>query len=329
MDTTDEPLDLYDIAVLLNYERATTEPRFRHTKLREVALPGTRPKTVAFKAPNEHEWIDNDCTWVVLDQVPDQSSDRDLFSDFLPEGKKPGGGISEQELETLFYQVRCHDGGYINIGLLQILFNMFPNDTKLKIRHAPKNKSPGESYITSVTKRVIIEEPFMYPKTSMAIAILPENQLLVSGNMPNFETAIMGFGALDDPSDEVKSYLDLSSMQFGDAGRGPGLNGKQLFALDTTAEHQSRVMRTMGGNDPEKTPKTSGAIRGTPYDDWLTEVATRVKKKWDNRHEEHWCGHCGSPDATSKCAGCGQAWYCGKDHQKVAWGFHRGYCNKA
>jgi hypothetical protein len=40
MADTEEVLDLYDIAVLLNYERNTTEPRFRHTKLREVAFPG-------------------------------------------------------------------------------------------------------------------------------------------------------------------------------------------------------------------------------------------------------------------------------------------------
>ena len=29
-------LELHDISLLLNYERASTEPRFRHTKLREV-----------------------------------------------------------------------------------------------------------------------------------------------------------------------------------------------------------------------------------------------------------------------------------------------------
>lgn len=329
MTTSEEPLDLYDIAVLLNYERATTEPRFRHTKLREVALPGSKPKTVALKAPDEHNWIDNDCTWIVLDKKTDELSDRDLPSNFLPENQKPADGTSEQKLETLFYQARSHDGGYITIGLLQIFLDLFPGDTKLKIRHAPKNKSPGESYITGITKRVIIEQPFQYPKTSVAIAVLPAATLYVSGNMPEFEHPVMGFGALDDPNDEVKSILDLSSMQFGDAGRGPGINGKQLFALDTIQEHQSRVMRIYEGNSPDKTPKTSAAISGTPYDDWLTEVTKRVKKRWDSRHEEHWCGHCGSPDATSKCASCGQAWYCVRDHQKLAWGFHRGYCNKA
>jgi hypothetical protein len=41
MTDPEELLDLYDIAVLLNYERNITEPRFRHTKLREVAYPGT------------------------------------------------------------------------------------------------------------------------------------------------------------------------------------------------------------------------------------------------------------------------------------------------
>jgi hypothetical protein len=40
MTDSEEVLDLYDIAVLLNYERVTTEPRFRYTRLREVAFAG-------------------------------------------------------------------------------------------------------------------------------------------------------------------------------------------------------------------------------------------------------------------------------------------------
>jgi len=35
-ETPVQIIDLYDIVLLLNYERATTGPRFRHAKLREV-----------------------------------------------------------------------------------------------------------------------------------------------------------------------------------------------------------------------------------------------------------------------------------------------------
>lgn len=37
------------------------------------------------------------------------------------------------------------------------------------------------------------------------------------------------------------SFLDLSSLQFGDIGRGPGKKGQGLFALDTDSEYGDRL----------------------------------------------------------------------------------------
>jgi NADH pyrophosphatase NudC (nudix superfamily) len=135
--------------------------------------------------------------------------------------------------------------------------------------------------------------------------------------------AVVGFMPLD--SDAIATTLELSSMQFGDAGRGPGTKGRELFALDTMAEFEARINRLAESINGTKS-KRSMAISGTPMDDWLRQVALKAKRRWENRRTEKWCGHCGSPDAKSKCAGCGEEWYCGREHQKLGWAFHKGYC---
>lgn len=145
MASSDEPLDLYDLAVLLNYERATTEPRFRHTKLREVAFPGSRPQIIAIGYPERDQgWIDNARTWVVLDRLPTgDSKTHDTPAHFTQGEEALTKNLSQQQVETIFHQILAHDGCFQAIGLLQIFFNLFPPNTKLKIRHAPIGKAPG------------------------------------------------------------------------------------------------------------------------------------------------------------------------------------------
>jgi hypothetical protein len=243
----------------------------------------------------------------------------------LQQDKVIDSPLSNEQLETLFHQARNHDGSYQAISLLQIFFALFRKDTKLRVRHAPYGKEPGSSYTTTISRRVIIEESFRNPKFTTAICVLPEGSMHASGHKPHLRHAVVGFSPPG--SDTVQSFLDLSSMQFGDIGRGPGPKGKQLFALDTPQEFAMRFSKLATGADPSKSQRTL-AISGTPVDDWLGEVALRAKKRWDNRAKEKWCGHCGAPSAKSKCAGCGDAYYCGRDHQKMAWGFHKGYCSK-
>ncbi|KIJ30305.1 hypothetical protein M422DRAFT_252455 [Sphaerobolus stellatus SS14] len=99
-----EILDLYDIVLLLNYERFTTEPRFRHAKLHEIATGGADPKTVKVLTPI---WID--CfvlkTGMVFDKRPPKTSiERDLPSNMLPDPVPAHLKIfTEKQLETIFY----------------------------------------------------------------------------------------------------------------------------------------------------------------------------------------------------------------------------------
>ncbi|KAI4952206.1 hypothetical protein J4E91_003668 [Alternaria rosae] len=249
MMDTEEVLDLYDIAVLLNYERNTTEPRLRHTKLREVAFPGTQPKTVALSSPIDQGWNNNASTWIILDQQQANDSDApDLPTEFLHPDKRKDSALSDEQLETLFHQARNHDGCYQAISLLQIFFALFSENTKLRVRHAP-----------NVSRRVIVEESFRSPKLTTAICVLPHSAMYVSGHEPQLLHAVVGFSPLE--SDTVQSFFDLSSMQFGDIGRGPGPKGKQLFALDTPEEFALRFSMLAKGADPSKSERTL-AING-------------------------------------------------------------------
>ncbi|RMZ72612.1 hypothetical protein GMOD_00007622 [Pyrenophora seminiperda CCB06] len=325
-DSGELELDLYDIGVLMNYERSTTDSELRHTKLREVAFPGNQPQLVGLNNSINSEWNKNDCTWIVVEkQNPSDPTAPDLPQDFLQEEKRAENTLSDEQLETLFHQARNHNGYRKSISLLQLFFGLFPKDTKLRVRHAPLNKQPGQVYTTTIDRRVIIEEAFREPKVATAIYVLPENSLQVSGHAPQLPHAVVGFSPHD--SETVKTFFDLSSMQFGDIGRGPGPKGKQLFALDTPEEFAIRFSHLAKGADPSKSQR-SLAIPGTPLDEWLLEVAIRVKERLENREKDKWCGHCGAPNAASKCSGCGQAYYCGKQHQKLAWAFHRGYCSR-
>lgn len=56
MAVSTDALDLHSLAVLMNYERTSglvSDPRFRHTKLREIASPDGKFKTIAF--PREED----------------------------------------------------------------------------------------------------------------------------------------------------------------------------------------------------------------------------------------------------------------------------------
>jgi hypothetical protein len=323
MTTEEEALDLYDAAVLLNYERNTTEPRLRHTRLREVAFPGAKLTTVTLKSPVDQGWNENACTWIVLDQrQPSNPNAPDLPTQCLPSGVT--STISSERLETVFHQARNHNGSYQAIRLVQIFFSLFPEDTKLRVRHAPIHKQRGVSYTTTTSRRLIIEEAFQNPKFTTAICVLPAGKTYVSGHQSELNHAVIGFSPPD--SETVRTFFDLSSMQFGDIGRGPGEKGRELFALDTPDEFALRFSKLATGTDPSKSKRTV-VISGTPVDDWLTEVAQRVKTRWQNRRTEKWCGHCGAPYPRQRCSGtCNEASYCSREHQKLAWSFHKGYC---
>lgn len=107
-------LDLHDLAVLINWERCTQEPRFRGTKLKELVFD-ERFKTIALSGEASQD---------PMGAVPPS---RGMFWD--AQGVRMGAGeldtpenmmhprwsespLGEREQETLFYESRSHDSCY-------------------------------------------------------------------------------------------------------------------------------------------------------------------------------------------------------------------------
>ncbi|KAH8593939.1 hypothetical protein B0O99DRAFT_596037 [Bisporella sp. PMI_857] len=128
-----EELDLHDISLLLNYERAISDPKFKDTKLEEVAVSvGDVPFSTLpeFKALG---WgIQKECVGYLFVQEEDllDSENRspdtpeNMLPNPIPESLK---GRSRYDLETIYWQARGYDSCYTSITLLRFFLDNFPD----------------------------------------------------------------------------------------------------------------------------------------------------------------------------------------------------------
>jgi hypothetical protein len=318
---THDALDLHDIAVLLNYERASTEPRFRHAKLREVASSTSPFRTIAFP-PSFNLWDNapaHRVGYVFDKKIPDTPDERDLPGNMLPEPVPDNlAMLSKRELETIYWQARGHDGCYKSVTLLQHFFDLYPPSQPLRIRTAE-----GKNFVTDASTLSILEYTLEHPKSCMFAIVIP-GQTYITGENDTLQHAVVGFSY---PGEEqISTVLDLSSMQFGDVGRGDG--GRNTFILESVDKLYARFRRIASECDPSY-PKVSTRIGPSPDDRWLMDVAARTKKRWDNRRQEPWCGYCGAPGSGLKrCTKCWEVHYCDAEHQTAAWPFHKKFCSE-
>ena len=318
-------LELHDISLLLNYERASTEPRFRHTKLREVTT--NEFSTVRLLSP---EWVQATRPKIgfVFDRVQQKKSSRDepdLSSNMLPSIIPATlSHLSAKELETYYWQVRNHDGCFTTVALFQHFIDLFPESTMIRVCKVDKDKP--QVYSTLASDRLILEMDLHEPHTVTMSAVLPDNQTYITGDDPTMVHAVLGFGP---PDSSIDTVLDLASLQFGDVGRGN--KGRSLFVLESISQYSNRLEKFAKSSNFQN-PKISQRIRGTPKDDWLRRVAQRAKERWEKRATVPWCGHCGAPPRKEqdlkKCSKCKAAWYCDADHQRAAWTLHKYFCKE-
>ncbi|KDQ06107.1 hypothetical protein BOTBODRAFT_71096 [Botryobasidium botryosum FD-172 SS1] len=315
----DTTLDLHDISALLNYERASTEPRFRGAKLREVAVNAPF-RTVAILLSEWSEPRENKVGYAF--DIPKTRPhagelERDVPSNMLPQPVPPAlKALSTRELETIYWQARGHDGCFKSVALLQHFLDLFPYDQPIRIR-----RGDGTTILTHAWHRVIMEFILEGPKFLSLSAVLPSGISYISGESPTLLHAVMGF-AMDDGAGSV---LDLSSMQFGEAGRGDG--GRATFTLESMGKFHERTGRICRGYDGSKV-KVSDRVGPGADDDWLMEVALTAKQRWEKRKEAPWCGFCGAPGASlRRCAACREVHYCDAEHQRADWAFHKKFCS--
>lgn len=319
-----QPLELYDIALLLNYERASTEPRFRFTKLHEA----TTSDFTTFRVPpscHGAEWGSHagpkaGFVFVAEQQTKGQSNQEpDLPSNMLPTPVPPGPlqTLTPKQLETIYWQARNHDGCYKSVALIQHFFDLFPDDTLIRVR-----THRGVDYTTPVSVRAILEMKLLKPKT-VTMCYIPPGRTYTTGGLPVMNHAVMGFGA--SVNGNIETVLDLASLQFGDAGR--GLGGRSTFLMDSLDAFYDMTERVALGADTESA-RVSLAIGPSPDDAWLKQVARKVKERWEKRETDPWCGHCGAPGKElKKCSACKVVFYCDNTHQMAAWPYHKRYCH--
>lgn len=337
--TEPEVLDLVDISLLLHYGMFTTDPRLRGAKLLEVAYPGQQLTTAKLMTS---DFLPNDgrSQTTILFESPSMqppagsAREPDLPSNmvsaesltFNPELNL----LTPKQLETLFYQARGFNGCFTAAALLQIFFDQFPQSaTKLHVRHGPASGgakgASGVSYTTGLDTFRIVEKTFVGPQFCTTIIVHPTGRVHVSGDEATIIHAVVAFTR---PGAEgPTSFLDLTSMQFGDVGR--GLGGSGLFALETLDEFNTRMGQISKGVLEDTTQISHRTSAHPDTLDWLRLVALQAKARWEKRDTEKWCGHCGAPVSTAKtCSGCMKAWYCGQEHQRMAWRLHKYYCVK-
>ncbi|EJD51271.1 hypothetical protein AURDEDRAFT_111861 [Auricularia subglabra TFB-10046 SS5] len=343
-------LDLYDLALLLNYERYTREPRFRRSMLVDV-VRGGEDFSMFSESNRLSNWISPETRaertgfMFKIEDLPFDEDQPDLPTDMLPTSIVPPRiqALSPLELETIFYQSRAHDACFSTIALLQYLFEHYDGLQPVCVR-----TNTGVEFIThmeyhhtatfmlrnpkSATVSVILNgNPTYHQESSGRTKMRLPRRTLVTGNKATMKHCAMVFVPPPEGSDldrlsrgrvpRDNVVLDLASMQFGDAGR--GLRGKSLFVLEPMETFKARMLTVAESADE---PVTGGPMLESPKSIWLKEVARRAKERYDRREKEHWCGHCGAPAKRFACK-CRAAWYCDSAHQKAAWPFHKHYCS--
>lgn len=127
------------------------------------------------------------------------------------------------------------------------------------------------------------------------------------------------------PTDDDKDVtLDLASMQFGAVGRG---KGNESFVLGRETGFLAFADKVSEGAEMyKKSDRIRPGAESAEVDRWLEDLAKRVKKRWDERAENKWCGHCGAPLPQPMRCPCGEVFYCDAKHQRLAWKFHKLFC---
>lgn len=232
------PLDLYEIALLLNYERASTEPRFRNLKLYDIADNETEFQRTKCAHPDwDRAKNKRGFVFKLLNQREDGP---DLPGNMMPVPvPKHLEHLTPSEVETIYWQARGHDGCFASAALLQHIFDLYPPSTRLRVR-----MPDGSAYETTTRPldRKIQEFSLRGPKLYTLASTMTESY--ITGGLDPMLHAVVAFrrGQDEDESEDAWAVLDMSSMQFGDAGRGTDPRGRgSTFVLETAGIFRERM----------------------------------------------------------------------------------------
>ncbi|KAJ7812499.1 hypothetical protein B0H14DRAFT_2856737 [Mycena olivaceomarginata] len=318
---SDEQLDLHSLAVLINYERSTTDPRFKGTALLEVGnetstLPFTTlglPDARIMALWHDHRGSKTSIAVEAADKPPD-------YPDSLHQPQvSPGHDLSARELETLYWQTRSHDVCYESARILQLILDLQPDDHPLRVRAAD-----GVDFTSTVSSRRIRKYDLRDPTHLTFIVTLPQSSVYTTGNFNPSKHGVVTFVEAHPVGAPKTAVLDMTSMQFGDAGRGFGNKG--VFVLELLEAYELRL-KNFAKSFQMYENIASGLLAWTEdgKEEWFEDIAGRVMARWEARATSPWCAYCGAP-AEKRC--CGTAFYCDRPHQVASWPFHKHFCER-
>lgn len=128
--------------------------------------------------------------------------------------------------------------------------------------------------------------------------------------------------------DKQQFVVDMTRMEYGDAGRGTYGENYFLGTLDGYMKSMRRICV-----DPElvNTWDACHTALGSEAETRMKACAKRVWERWQNRESEGWCEHCGKGGKELKrCRGCRMAkvWWCCREHQLAGWTLHKHTCER-
>ncbi|TDL17260.1 hypothetical protein BD410DRAFT_776398 [Rickenella mellea] len=333
-----ETIDLHDLATVLLRERLLTEPRFKNCRLREVN-DGSRPLDClpphlhlqameAMPIPraayfllddSETEEIETGQTSTVTDVIEPSTF---KHPNFTSTSTSP---LSDTELETIFWQCKDHDSGYVLAHSMQIVLDSFPESTKLCVQ-----TSRGLSIVCGAHEFWIVESPIKLHQPSFICKS-------TTGTQPQLGPAIVGYVLDELPlvclifgGEEAAEYstdiygrvmLDLAAPMLGMRGL-----GGEIFAMERLRDYQHEILSRVAYEYDEL--RHSGRIRSPPDSQKLEEanqLANRVRARLEKIMEgtETFCGYCGKVNPAMRCFRCKQTQYCTDACQNNAWKYHK------
>ncbi|KAL1735093.1 hypothetical protein EV714DRAFT_201346 [Schizophyllum commune] len=366
MPVLKETLDLYDIALLLNYERVAAEPRLCGHRLLDVAYDGqpfaddrpaahwdrtayheaTAPAQKATGEPNFEfvSKLDEPRHGVSLLFSEEAASikDKDSPANLMASDEQRAAAasltdppfrfsdlqLSEKDLETLFYQSRSINASNAAVRLVQYFFALYPADTHLRVRTYDRT---DPEYTTTISHRVVLQYVLRGLRMHTIASILSDDSTVyhTPGQDGRARHSVLTFGNAPARWDNIRTVLNLASLEFGDAGR--GVKGKGTFVLEPIKAYDARLDKVAEANEllmEEITVELPPLEEGDEEQMHLKALAAKVKERWDRRAKEPWCGHCGAPGPKEQAKCCSSARYCSRDHQVAAWPFHKMYCGQ-
>ncbi|KAH6722623.1 hypothetical protein BKA61DRAFT_729934 [Leptodontidium sp. MPI-SDFR-AT-0119] len=322
-----EPIPLRTLTVLLAYEKMATDPRFVDHGL---VVSSTADPGVLAAGEMQNPSFFSSCPRTIIrrslhqfEQVNDAPSsiESTAMCKVSPNAGPEVKNLTVAQLDSIYYESLGHNGCYSSISLYQYFFQLCPPDQRISIQI--KNEEP---VIVDPSTRQTIEFGIMGPKPWTVVLKDSSPSTLLNGGKDGDAHAILGFPYPG--SKFVNAVVDLSRMQYGEVGRG---SFGEFYFVGSYEDYCDST---------EKNICTQLQNRGTanymnPSSDLVEEArlkgcTERVWERWQNRHKQGWCAHCGKGGKLLKCSGCrqSQTWYCCKEHQVAGWKLHKHTCEK-